>query len=122
MRMITFVLLTITMALGACDLPDIDDVATAAGEECQRIFDEERPKIVADIRAECEELMDKALATCEEQCNTLLSDAIDELLEWFDKRIDSAEEEIMTRAGCTPDESDFGWDCEASPVCEWVVC
>lgn len=120
MRTIRFTLLVTLLALvvGACDLPSIEEVANVASEECQKLFDEERPKIVAEIKAECKELMNEAQAACEEQCNKLLNDAFDALLEWFDTRIADAEEEIMTRAGCVVDESDFGWSCDTSPVCE----
>lgn len=136
MKTIIFFLFAVLLTSGGC-IPDIDDIAAAAGDECQRLFEEERPKIVAEIRAECGELLEYVVSEVEEICSVLMSEAIDSVEEWctseferiadeaeerctseFERIADEAEEEIMTRVGCFLDGSDFGWNCEASLICE----
>lgn len=83
------------------------DIASEAGDECQRLLDETVPALLDEVEARCRDQIQEAVDGLSDEFSTLLDDVIHD-----------AEVEVLTRFGCVPDDSTAGWDCTGSLVCE----
>lgn len=108
------IVLPLFLLVAACG-PGDDGYVKAAGEECQRILDEQLPEIQAQAWEECTTYYEEKVLPAAQD---LFAKAIAELQLWFTWQLESLEENLLTALGCVANpKSPAGWDCSGSAIC-----
>lgn len=106
--------------LSGCNITE--NAVKGAAVECQRILNEEIPKIQDEVWLECSTYFDtEVVPNIEARLQRIIDGLIVEIETLVDMKLDEAEIEIFTRLGCLQDPTQpAGWDCTKTTLCATV--
>jgi hypothetical protein len=96
----------------------ITDGIEAQIDEAQQICEDVAKEAQREAIESCQETIEEQIAASEAWCEEQISEEIDSIKEWFEELLSDLEEEVLSGLGCTEDDSDLGWDCKKSDICE----